>query len=157
MRPLHDLGRVLGALLLPAGFVALYGQGVACGPSCTGIDRAFAGGERWTEGSTLVYETSPFDGPFLPFEGAANYHLRHDLGVVPTDVEIYLAFSDRPESTGNGGFAQSAGNQAVVLSVDAHEVVIKNDTCAAYFFRVVLRGRATADAGTDVTADAPAD
>ena len=164
--PLHRVGRVLlralGALVLPGALTLLYTQASGCGAPCSGPDRVFDGGERWTvgtgkDGTVLEYwwESSPIDGPFLPFEGNATYHLQHKLGVRPEGYEITLSFSDRPEVVGNGGSSPSAGNLSLIQRTSEDEIVIKSDTCANYFIRVVVHGHSatTTDGGVDAASD----
>jgi hypothetical protein len=134
----HALLRVLGALVLPGVVGVLFAEAQACNPACTGPEREFTGGDIKRGTEMLVYETAPPEGPFLPFEGAADYHIRHRLGVTPTLFEIDLSFNDHPEDPTNGGFSGWAGNQGIILSVDACEIRIRNDTCSDFFVRVVL-------------------
>jgi hypothetical protein len=156
MRAHALLLRGIGALALPGVVAAMFVEAQACNPACTGPEREYTGGKRFTSGVDLVYETSPEDGPFLPFEGATDLHLRHELGFKPYKFNIYLSFNERPTDQGNGGFAPSAGNQTVILSVDEHEMRIRNDTCADYFIRVVAIAspQEASDGGADGEIDA---
>lgn len=151
MRATRMLLRAVGALFLPGVVAALFSHAQACSPSCLGPTREFSGGTRFTSGTDLVYETSPPEGPLLPFEGAAYYHVHHGLGVVPYQISIGLSFNERPLDGLNGGEAPSAGNQTVILSADCDEVLIKNDTCSDFFMRVVVRANPAerADVGND--------
>jgi hypothetical protein len=149
--------RLLGALVLPAVVGALYAQATACAPPCTVTERVWDQGDRWNEGDRLVWQSSASD--YLPFTGATTYHFKHNLGARPYDYSIDLAFSERPEVPGNGGHAKSAGNLALVLRSDENEIVVKSDTCADYYIRIVVYARPTTatDGGVDAPADAPAD
>jgi len=159
MRAARSIGKACGALGLPALVAALFAHAQACNPPCTGPDRNFGAesGRKFSSGTDLVFETSPIDGPFIPFEGAAEYHIQHGLGFKPYQVDITLSFSQYPEIFGNGGSAPSAGNESLILSTDDQEVVIKNDTCADYWMRVEIRANPaeTNDAATEGGVDAP--
>lgn len=96
-----------------------------------------------------VYETSGWDGPFLHFPPGRRYVLLHGLGQTPADVAVYLSFSSRgldPDAGTN--MAPSAGNQAVIESVTASEIRVRNDSCAEFYLRVVASSP-TGDAGTE--------
>jgi hypothetical protein len=145
--------RCLGALVLPGVVGVLFAEAQGCNPACSGPERSFSGGNSSQIGGVRVYETSPVTGPFLPFEGAADYHIRHGLGMKPNQIQIYLAFNEFPEDNGNGGSSGWAGNQGIILTADACEVRIRNDTCSDYWVRVVL----TAYPGLDGDATTEAD
>ena len=156
--------RLLGALVLPGVVGVLFAEAQACNPACTGPERSFSGGNRFGSGSDLWYETSGERGPFLPFEGGADLHLRHELGLTPYQINIFLSFNEYPTDDSNGGYAPSAGNQTVILFADEHEVRIRNDTCSDYWIRVVVHANAdesaeandgATDAGAETTSDAP--
>ncbi|MFI5299255.1 MAG: hypothetical protein ACHREM_14265 [Polyangiales bacterium] len=109
----------------------------ACGPTCSGAERVYAGGDQTTTQSEKIWESSPPAGPYLPYEGGALYHFQHHLGAMPTNVQIWLSFSETPENQGGGG-TPAAGNQALVLGQNADEVQIRNDTCSSFWIRVVV-------------------
>ncbi len=137
----------LGPLLLP---LVMGAPPLACSAPCSAIHRYYAGGTRHASDALILYETSPDSGPFIAFAGGATLHIRHGMGVRPQDVRLFLSFNEYPQGDGTGGYAPSAGNQAIVLSSDAEETVVKNDTCASYWIRVVLIAvpdRAGSDAG----------
>lgn len=158
-RSLSRFLRALFPLALVATPFALAVPQTACGPSCSGAERSFDGGIHTMGEGDLVFESSPIDGPFLPFEGAAIWHFHHGLGARPYQVDVTLAFTDRPED--GGGSAASAGNLALVQKTSEDEIVIKSDTCASYFIRVVAHAHpktsSTIDGGTDAATDAPLD
>lgn len=91
---------------------------------------------RYTEGTVVggVYMSSPWGGELLYFPGGTHYALEHKLGAAPRWVTSYLAF-DR-DGTKASGLAQSAGNQVVILDVDATSVTLVNDSCADYWLLV---------------------
>lgn len=123
-------------------------------------------------GNTLAgeyYETGTLEEPFLYFPAGRMYELVHGLGEAPTELHAYLAFAECPLSSsvrnpggaprcepvdaesGGGGFAEAAGNQALFEVRDDRVVLVRNDTCAEFYLRVVARTAAaatTADAGT---------
>lgn len=150
--PPRSIARALSAFALLGVVAALYLPASGCGPACSAADRYYDGGTTLKSGAETIWETNPIDGAFLPFEGAVLYHLHHGLGVKPYATEITLSFSDHPEVAGNGGYAQSAGNQVLVLSATDQEVVIKNDSCASYYFRAVIRAIPGDGAGGDAGA-----
>ena len=79
--------------------------------------------------------------------------MQHGLGVTPAYVQVYLSFSERPEEVGGGGSSLAAGNQALLLKTDATEIAVKNDSCAAYWVRVVaIAPHADDDAGVSTEA-----
>ena len=120
--------------LLCAGALALALWTTACGTSCDregdDEDILFKGGS--VNASGTVYETSGWEGPLLHFPTGRRYLLVHRLGSVPQSVQTYVAFDQRPDN-----LSESAGNQAVIESVDDTQVVVRNDTCAEFFLRVV--------------------
>jgi hypothetical protein len=144
------LSRLLAAASVACGAAALWAP-FGCGPDCPTIDRYYAGGTVTKDGTALTYQTAPMAGPFIPFEGGTVYHITHHLGVVPSDVEIYLAFNEGPFEVNAGGFSLASGNQALVAEASADDITIVNDSCSSFFLRLVLRGSTATpmDAGTD--------
>lgn len=150
------LARALGAALVGLVCAAPLVPSGGCINLCPSIDRFYTRGEALTApNGAAVYETSPIDGPFMPFEGGTNWHIPHHLGRVPTSVAVTLAFQERPLVS--GGYSQAAGNQAVVLSANERDVVVRNDTCSDFFVRVVVTADAPIDAGAEAGAEAGAD
>jgi len=134
-------------LLLAATFCLAALAAPGCGPACHPTERVVTDGIRDVTGPVRTYETSPPEGPFLPFEGNTMLRIRHGLGVRPTTVEVELAFSERPFDPAKGGFSSAAGNQAIHFRRDAEEIAVKNDSCANYYIRVVVLAAADDDAG----------
>ena len=116
-----------------------------CGTTCDREDAEqirFEGGS--VNASATVYETSGWQGPLLHFPTGRRFVLVHKLRARPELVETYVAFEERPEN-----LSESAGNQAVIETVDEDVVVVRNDTCAEFFLRVVATATGeTLDAGT---------
>jgi hypothetical protein len=117
----------------------------ACGTTCDRGDVneqiRFEGGNVNPSGT--VYETSGWDGPLLHFPTGRRYELVHHLRSLPEFVNTYVAFEERPEN-----LSESAGNQVVIERVDDVAVVVRNDTCAEFFLRVVAgTSGETLDAG----------
>jgi len=119
---------------------------LACAPIALGCDRVPAAvcdsdeGNpviRYTEGTVVndVYMSSPWDGELLYFPGGMRYALEHKLGDTPRWIEAYLSFS-RGGTKDGGALAQAAGNQAVIVGVDATAITVKNDSCAEYWLLV---------------------
>jgi hypothetical protein len=106
----------------------------ACGTSCDregdDEDILFKGGS--VNASGTFYESSDWDGPLLHFPTGRRYKLVHFLRSLPQLVQTYVAFEERPDN-----LSESAGNQAVIESVDDTVIQVRNDTCAEFFLRVV--------------------
>jgi hypothetical protein len=89
-----------------------------------------------TDLASGVYESAPWGGSLDPFPPDTALHFVHGLGRAPTLVQTYLAFSH--EGTSKGDVTENAGNQGRIQCVDAHEIVVTNDTCEEDFYiRVV--------------------
>ncbi len=137
--------------LARAALIAPLALGViACSPPCeTASTEAvdFLGGE--VVGTKTTYESSNWEGPYLHFPGGKRYRIHHGLGTTPVAVLTYLAFDEHPLPGGN--VSESAGNQSVIERVDDEVIVVRNDTCAEFWLRVVAltRGAGGSDAGTD--------
>ena len=162
MRVLRPLGAplaltVIAALTAVTAIAALIGIATiasafapfGCSSTCSPVERTHpeAGGKVTRSGSFVHYESNPIDGPFLPFDGGSVYHVRHGMGVTPDEYHVTLAFHQSPFAPGGGGQAQGAGNQAVVVHVDAQELVVKNDSCASYWIRIELDAHVGGDGG----------
>ena len=134
----------LRSVLLPFALapllVAMVAPPLACSAPCAQVTHYYTGGQTIQTDTLIRYETSPDAGPFLPFQGGAALHLRHEMGVRPQTIQIYLSFNQYPFQENAGGYSQAAGNQAIVLGADEQEVLVKNDSCSAYWIRVVLTG-----------------
>jgi len=139
-------------LLLPFAMALVGGPTLACSAPCASTIHYYTGGTPTpaTATSPARYESSPDTGPFLPFQGGAIMHFRHEMGVRVQSVEVYLAFTQYPLGEGGGGYSLAAGNQAIIQGNDEHDFVIRNDSCSAYYVRVVLTGapQPTGDAAT---------
>jgi hypothetical protein len=92
-----------------------------------------------TDLEALVYESKPWEGPLDAFPASTTMRFVHDLGVRPTVVVSYVSYTPTGTNDGDGGdVTENAGNQGRILCVDAHEIVIENDTCEEDFYiRVV--------------------
>lgn len=91
----------------------------------------FTGGEA----ESGVYMSAVWDGELLNFPGGMRYELVHGLGEAPRWVDMYLSF-ERYGTSDGGKIAQAAGNQAVVVGMDATSIHVANDGCAAYWLLV---------------------
>jgi hypothetical protein len=88
-----------------------------------------------TDLETLSYESAPWDGPLQAFPPDTLMRFVHDLGVRPKDVWTYVSFTRHGTKGGEGGdVTENAGNQGRILCVDAHEIIIENDTCEEDFY-----------------------
>jgi hypothetical protein len=125
--------RVLAAL----GVISMGASGCGSYP-CAPVERFSDRGTRHEGVDELVWESAPPSGPFAPFDGATTFHFLHGLGVTPTRTEVEVSFTEWPEAKGGGGSSTATGNQATKLLQDERRVVIRNETCANYFVRVVV-------------------
>ena len=135
--------KLLGVALLCSVFAS--GCANDCKTDDSEVEVRYDGGTH----TGNVYETSGWDGPFLHFPPGRKYVLVHGLGSAPADVQIYLAFSSKgldPDAGTN--LAPSAGNQAVIESVTASEIQVRNDSCSDFYLRVVA-STPGGDAGTE--------
>jgi hypothetical protein len=97
---------------------------------------------RYTEGTVEdgVYMSSPWNGELLYFPGGMRYAIEHKLGDPPRWIEAYLSFERfEPDGGPDGGrrtLASAAGNQAVLLDVNATTLTLANDSCVDYWLLV---------------------
>lgn len=103
--------------------------------------------ERYSGGHVYArafYETNALDEPMLPFRAGEAYEIEHRLGVVPLTVLPYLSFVQRPdlesEKSGVKHVALGSGNEALIVDQTEEMVVVRNDTCADFYLRVVVEG-----------------
>jgi hypothetical protein len=91
---------------------------------------------RYTEGTVEggVYMSSPWDGELLYFPGGMRYAIEHKLGETPRWIASYLSFER--DGTASGALAPAAGNQVVLLDVDAMAITLANDSCVDYWLLV---------------------
>ena len=88
-----------------------------------------------TDLETLTYESAPWHGPLDRFPPATKMRFVHDLGFAPKELDTFLSFTKEGTNGGEGGdVTENAGNQGRILCVDAHEIVIENDTCEEDFY-----------------------
>jgi hypothetical protein len=102
----------------------------------------------YTEGTTTnpgtpsaFYETSPQEGPYLPFPPGRTYRFTHGLGGPPRHWEADIAFNPSPVATtdggrARGGTARCAGNQCTLERTTDTVLEIRNDTCSDVWLRV---------------------
>jgi hypothetical protein len=80
-----------------------------------------------------VWESCPWAGsPWLPYPGRASVQVEHSLGYAPPRVLVYLSF----EASGADP-ALAAGDLARVVEVDATTLLVRSDTSAFFFARIV--------------------
>lgn len=131
------------------------------GAGCQDCDTTVGDPVDFDEGSTspdrLHYESTPVDGEWLHFPPGRSYALEHDLRAGSINVKSYVTFPDNDGAGKNpSSFAESAGNQVIyepAKASDARHIVIRNDTCAEYFVRVVAD--VTPDTGMTSVAGSP--
>jgi hypothetical protein len=84
-----------------------------------------------------IWESVPFASPeclWLPYPGQVTLALEHGLGRAPREVLVYLSF----DACGRGA-ALGAGDLFLIEEATDTRVVLRNDTNADFFARVVLR------------------
>jgi hypothetical protein len=119
---------------------------VICG--CSSLDNCPDGKdpslapEGLTDTQRLFYESTPWGRDLAAFPPKSELWFEHGLGVIPLDVTPYLSFSHVGTADSDGGsVTQSAGNQSLIDCVDAHYIVLRNDTCEPSFYvRVTAQG-----------------
>ena len=82
----------------------------------------------------LEYQSSPIEGRWLHFPGGRRYQLVHHLPARPTQLAAFLSFDEDPP---RDDFTLGTGSIAVFEEVTDETITIHNDTCAAYYLRVV--------------------
>ena len=111
---------------------------------------------RVTEGTVQdgVYQSAPWNGPFLEFPPGRTYRFMHGLGGVPRVVQAYLAFPPMcgPDAHGQGGeLTLGGGNQTMLSDLTREYVDVRNDTCSDVCLMLVASGAGVttkSDAGT---------
>lgn len=132
------LALCLSPLALFPGAIALPSLGCSNCPPWQPVEK-FSGGHVYPEG---YYETSAPDEGMLAFRGGRAYEIEHRLGKMPRAALPYLSFVAHPKLDPDGpsmdNVALAAGNQALIQGWDERVVIVRNDTCADYFLRVVV-------------------
>ena len=133
-------------------------------------------GEAWIDGNDIVWESSPFRGPWLDFPGQRTYELKwrtafeSAIAASPmasrfsapgslqafvdqlpypydTNASVATGEADKPDGT----FVEAAGQLAYMNYAGNDQLNVFNATCADYSLRVVVRvflgPPETADAG----------
>ncbi len=132
---------LLAVILLSTGAgCETLGNGATCDPSAAANPTVrFAGGTD----EDGVYMSSPWDRGLLYFPGGMHYSLVHGLGRTPDWEQSYLSFQGSGTADG-GSIAQAAGNQVVLLGMDAETIDLANDSCVPYWL-LVTAGATTND------------
>lgn len=102
-----------------------------------------------TDLETLTYESAPWEGPLQHFPPDTKMRFVHDLGFKPQYVFSWIAF-EATGTTAGGDVTENTGNQGRILCVDAHEIIIENDTCEEDF-HIRVAAWATGKESTDAT------
>ena len=106
-----------------------------------------------------TWQSAPVLASWHKFTGQHTYGLELPWGAgFKFDVLVYLAVDADPNvddsGSGNRNYALGAGNIAETINFgDTNYVQIRNDSCAQYFFRVVVRRYPIPDAGSGVPDD----
>ena len=82
-----------------------------------------------------VYRSSDWDGDLLAFPGGAYYRIHHQLGEVPSFIELFVSFERR--GVAEGSIAPASGNQAELKAIDVEALTVLNGTCTDYWLLVV--------------------
>lgn len=121
----------------------------ACGCSALGGCDTTSGDALEYRGGTVedgFYMTSSWSGPLVAFPGGRRYDLVHGLGCRPRDIDIWVSFSEQGAAP-DSNIAQSAGNMAIVETIDDQIIRIKNDTCSDMYLLVTAGGCTAEDGG----------
>lgn len=138
-------GAAFSSRCFRAGLLPLAVGVAGCSNDCNRDGAATA--TRYEDGlnpSPGAYETSPAAGPYLNFSSGQRWELVHGLATVPVP-DAFVSFQRCPTlatcdaaDDETGGFARAAGNVVVFEELNEDVVVVRNDTCADLFLRVVL-------------------
>lgn len=103
-----------------------------------------------------TWESNAIDTPWLPFPHQRVYEV--DLAALgdraPTVVLPYISANPNPIATGDD-FTLGSGNLSKIYGATKARVVVKNDTCADYYLRLVVEAAPnppappTSDAGAE--------
>jgi hypothetical protein len=91
-----------------------------------------------THAEAQLFESAPWDN-LDPFPAKRLLRFVHELGTRPEIVTTYVSFS--ADGTQHSDVTENTGNQGRIKCVDAHEIVVMNDTCEEDFY---IRVTATA-------------
>jgi hypothetical protein len=83
-----------------------------------------------THADAQLYESAPWE-ELDPFPAKRLLRFVHDLGTRPELVSTYVSFSKN--GTLASDVTENTGNQGRIKCVDAHEIVVMNDTCEEDF------------------------
>jgi hypothetical protein len=78
--------------------------------------------------TNAVFFSAPLGGPYQFFPGGRTLHFEHGLGRVPLPPVFWVAFDDEGKGADNP-LAMAAGNMAELITLDAEQIAVKNDTC----------------------------
>lgn len=121
--------------------LALGGSGCSELDNCPEAQPAVVIESGTTDSQSLIYSSSPWEGPRDWFPAKTCMHFVHGLGTTPEFVNSYVSFASE-----NSDVTENAGNQGRIKCVDDYEIIIKNDTCEEDFFiRVAAFASGTAD------------
>jgi hypothetical protein len=86
-----------------------------------------------------TWESTPFEAPWLEYTGNRTINFNTELlgNRLPSEVIVYISAEEQPLSSGS--FTIAGGNVADIFGVRPGGLSVRNNTCAAYFMRVVVR------------------
>jgi hypothetical protein len=91
-----------------------------------------------TNRARTVYESAPWRGKYLKFRTNKSYRFFHGLRGTPAVVQAWVGFDEISlHDDGGGNISEAAGNEAIIESVTAEHVTIRNDTCETFYLRLV--------------------
>ena len=118
-------------LTLTAVAIALSCAGCTFTSTCNRDADEFVVTDGIVLGNTYISAPNDFEhrGPWAYFPPARTLVFEHNLGSVPYDFDIWLAFRDQ------GTLAPAAGNQSIMQSAtaDNNTISFKNDTCSEFW------------------------
>lgn len=147
-------GLALSVVLVLASLMAGTAT-TGCGSTCDTSGQDPVAYKDGLNPSADTYESSAPNATWLHYPPGRRYRFYHGLGVSPTSVEPILAFDAHPlhADGGVGNASPAAGNAVIYEAWNKDYVQIRNDTCAEYWIRVVIRSaggtQSAKDAGTD--------
>lgn len=95
-------------------------------------------GQTSTDG--MHYQTSSWNGPYLPLAAGQTYRFYHGLKSVPYFYKTYLAFTDSPIGDAGqvvGNTAEAAGNSVLIELVNDQYIQLQNNSCVEFYLRLV--------------------
>ncbi len=124
----------------------------ACQTSCGNSNQQpikYVDGKTHVEGTSRIYESTPYTGEWLDFPSYRRFQLVHNLCTVDYTPVMYIAFSSNPAPNDAGGdVAIASGDVALIENLGPNSLQIVNDTCSEQYLYVRITAPVMAsDAG----------